>query len=139
MNKLLLPTMLAALALAACGNDEPAAPAPEPTPTPVAPEPTPTPTPESDPEAQPIPQVTTLNNEQIGVQPAKNIQDAFNTANKAMDYYCQQEGMDRATFYIKETNQLPDKWRVTFFGNPGNVPMYIYVNVFPDGRYEFER
>ena len=137
MNKLLLPTLLAALALAACGNDKPAAPAPEPTPTPAAPEPTPTP--EADPEAQPIPQVTTLNNEQIGVQPAKNIQDAFNTANKAMDYYCQQEGMDRATFYIKETNQLPDKWRVTFFGNPGNVPMYIYVNVFPDGRYEFER
>ena len=138
MNKLLLPILLATLVLNACGGDEPAppaeatpeaAPVAEATPAPVA---TPEPTP-------PPPKTATINNEQIGVEPAKNIQDAFNTANKAMDLYCQQEDMDRSTFYIKGTDQLPDRWRVTFFGAPGGVAMYVYVDVWPDGRYEFQR
>ena len=135
MNKL-LPILLAAsaLALAACGGDEPTpapdeAPVVEATPAPVA-------TPEPPP---PPPKLATINNEQIGVEPPKNIQDAYNTANKAMDLYCQQEGLERTTFYIKATDQLPDRWRVTFFGAPGGVAMYVYVDVLPDGRYEFQR
>lgn len=137
MNKL-LPILLAALALSACGGDEPA-PAPDEATTeaPVAAE---TPAPVATPEPPPPPPKTaTLNNEQIGVQPAKNIQDAFNTANKAMDLYCEQEGLERTTFYVKGTDQLPDRWRVTFFGAPGGVAMYVYVDVFPDGRFEFQR
>ncbi|HET7844307.1 MAG TPA: hypothetical protein VFL14_09170 [Xanthomonadales bacterium] len=139
MNKL-LPILLAAsaLALAACGGDEPTpapdeatteAPVAEATPAPVA-------TPEPPP---PPPKLATINNEQIGVEPPKNIQDAYNTANKAMDLYCEQEGLERTTFYIKATDQLPDRWRVTFFGAPGGVAMYVYVDVMPDGRYEFQR
>ena len=142
MNKLLLPMLLAGLGLAACGGDEPAAPAAEATTEAAAPvaEATPAAPPVATPEPPPPPPKTAvLNNEQIGVEPAKNIQDAFNTANKAMDLYCEQEGLERTTFYIKATDQLPDRWRVTFFGAPGGVAMYVYVDVFPDGRYEFQR
>ena len=72
-------------------------------------------------------------------RPRRCSQDAYNTANKAMDLYCEQEGLERTTFYIKATDQLPDRWRVTFFGAPGGVAMYVYVDVMPDGRYEFQR
>lgn len=138
MKKLLLPMLLAALALAGCGGEEPA-PAPEAT-SDAAPVAEATPTPAATPEPPPPPPKTAvINNEQIGVEPPKNIQDAFNTANKAMDLYCQNEGMDRSTFYIKATDQLPDRWRVTFFGAPGGVAMYVYVDVWPDGRFEFQR
>lgn len=139
-NAILVPMLLATLALAACGDEEkPAAPvAEEPA---VADEPAPreqvaAPVTEAPP---PTPKLATINNEQIGVTPAKNIQDAFNTANVAMDRYCEQEGLERTTFYVKGTDQLPDRWRVTFFGAPGGQAMYVYVDVFPDGRYEFQR
>jgi hypothetical protein len=139
MNKLLLPMLLAALALAACGNDEPAAPAPEATPAPEAVAPEATPAPQAAAPAEPAPKVVTMNMDEIGVQPAKNIQDAFNSANLAMDRYCEQEGLERKTFYIKGTDGLQDRWRVTFFGAPGNVAMYVYVDVYPDGRFEIVR
>jgi hypothetical protein len=140
-NAILVPMLLATLALAACGDDEkPAAPVAEAEAVADAPAPAPSaatlPLREPPP---PTPKLATINHEQIGVQPAKNIQDAFNTANVAMDRYCEQEGLERTTFYVKGTDQLPDRWRVTFFGAPGGQAMYVYVDVFPDGRYEFQR
>lgn len=152
---LLLPCALALFALAACGDDEPVAAAKI---DPVADAPTaavPADSPavavtQEEPEAaarraqvistfpkrnMPV----TIASDEIGVQPAKNIQDAFNTANIAMDRYCEQSGMERTTFYIKDTNEAPDRWTVTFFGAPSGEAMYVTMYVYPDGRYEVVR
>ena len=140
-NAILVPMLLATLALAACGDEEkPAAPVEEEEVVAEAPAPKETPrVPVNGDTPSPPPKLATINNEQIGTEPPTNIQEAFNTANVAMDRYCEQEGLERTTFYVKGTDQLPDRWRVTFFGAPGGQAMYVYVDVFPDGRYEFQR
>lgn len=151
--KLLLPIALAVLALAACGEDEPApaaetvveAPADSPPPDAAPPVDA---APESEAAALhaeetknfPKPGTTvTMAHDEIGVKPAKNIQEAYNTANVAFDRYCEQTGMDRASFYIKDATEAPDRWTVTFFGAPSGVAMYVTMYVFPDGRYEIVR
>lgn len=154
-RRLLLPCALAVLALAACGEDEPA-PAAKVDPVADAPAAS---APESGAQAaaaEAAPAAAarraqaistfparnmpvTMAHDEIGVQPAKNIQDAFNTANIAMDRFCEQTGMNRAEFYIKDTTQAADKWTVTFFGAPEGEAMYVTMYVFPDGRYEIIR
>jgi hypothetical protein len=72
----------------------------------------------------------------VGMAPPKNIQDAYVLANRVMDEYCNDRGLPRELFYVKESAMEGKNYKILFFGSPNGEGQYVSVMVRPDGVSE---
>ena len=140
MNKLPLrfaALSLAAVQLAACGEEE--APAPKQTVERTAKKPEPA-TPAPAPLPPPVAQETyVVMPEDTGVEPPKNIMSAFDVGQAALEQWCLEQKVSCETFGRKDMQQEGDHWVTSYFGAPNGQGMFVNVRIYTDGRAEVVR